>query len=110
MAKNFIQNGKVIDYANASGSDVTSGSLVAIGGMVGVALIDIADGDIGSVGVSGVYEVSNGGSAAIAQGDELFFDATTGAVDGVNTSNQFAGLAWQAADASSSTVLLRLSN
>ena len=108
MATNYKFGGNVLNYANGSGSDLASGNIVSTGGLVGVALVDIANGESGSVAITGVFEVANGDSTAIPQGAELFYDSATGKVDGTNTSNKFAGYAWEAAAAGSATVLLRL--
>ena len=106
--QNFKFEGNILNYSNESGSDIASGSIVSTGGLVGVASVDIADGESGSVAITGVYEVANGDANAITQGAELFYDSATGKVDGTNTSNKFSGYAWEAAAAGSATVLLRL--
>ena len=66
MAKNYVQEGDVIDYANASGSTITSGTPVLIGARLGVALADIANGATGSVQVEGVFTVTKLGTDTVA--------------------------------------------
>ena len=42
MTTNYIQDGKVIEYT--AGADISSGDVVVIGTLIGVALTDIANG------------------------------------------------------------------
>lgn len=80
MAKNFVQPGEVIDFTNA-GTAITAGSVVAIGQMLGVALVDIANGATGSVQIKGVFEVPKVSGAVIAAGESLVWDVSAGAFD-----------------------------
>lgn len=81
MAKNFVQPGKVIDWTNATGSAVVSGQVVAIGQILGVAQVDIANGASGSVGINGVFTVPKVSGAVIAQGESLTWDVSAAAFD-----------------------------
>ncbi|MFD2112576.1 capsid cement protein [Thiorhodococcus fuscus] len=73
MANNYKQSGEVLDWTNATGSDVGSGSVVVVGGILGVALVDIADGARGSVQIQGVFTVPKVEAAVIAQGEPLIW-------------------------------------
>jgi len=79
MATNFVQPGEVIDYT--AGSNITSGSVVVIGALLGVALADIANGATGSVQIRGVFEVPKVSGAVIAAGESLTWDVSAGAFD-----------------------------
>lgn len=83
--KNKIQDGSVIDYTNGTGSDIASGDVVVIGGgstaMIGVAMVDIADGETGSVALEGVYEVPKVTAAVIAQGEAVIYDVSVSKFD-----------------------------
>lgn len=79
MATNYIQPGEVIQYT--AGADITSGSVVRIGNILGVALVNIANGATGSVAISGVFNVPKVSGAVIAQGESLTWDASAGAFD-----------------------------
>jgi len=81
MATNYQQPGEVLDYPNSSGSTITSGTVLVVGNILGVALADIADGATGSVGISGVYTCPKVSGAVIAQGESLTWDADAGAFD-----------------------------
>jgi len=80
MAKNYVQPGEVIDWTNG-GSAVVSGQVVAIGKILGVALVDIAGGATGSVQITGVFTVPKVSAAVIAAGENLTWDASAAAFD-----------------------------
>jgi predicted RecA/RadA family phage recombinase len=81
MASNYIQPGEVIDWTNGTGSAVSSGDVVAIGQILGVALVDIANAATGSVQIKGVFEVPKVSGAVIAAGESLTWDVSAGAFD-----------------------------
>lgn len=78
MAKNYQQPGEVIDFT-ASGSAISAGQVVRIGNILGVALVDIADGATGSAQITGVFTVPKVSAAVIAAGESLTWDASEGA-------------------------------
>lgn len=80
MADNFIQPGKVVQYTNA-GSAITAGSVVKMGNILGVALVDIANAATGSVQIDGVFDVPKVTGAVIAQGESLTWDVSAGKFD-----------------------------
>ena len=79
MADNYLQEGGVVQHTAAA--DIASGSVVAMGNTLGVALVDIATGSTGSVKITGVFTVPKVSDAVIAQGESLTWDvsANTGA-------------------------------
>lgn len=78
MAKNYIQPGEVLTWTNGTGSDVASGSPVAMQDTVGIATVDIADTESGSVSVVGVYEVTKGTGETWSVGQTIHWDASAG--------------------------------
>ena len=80
MATNYVSDGKVVQHT-ASGADISSGDVVVLGQIIGVALVDIADGDTGSVGIEGVFTVPKVSGAVIAQGESMVYDVSAGAFD-----------------------------
>ena len=84
MATNYIQDGAVIDWTNG-GTAVSSGDVVAIGtngdAILGVALVDIANGATGSVQIEGVFEVPKADAAVIAIGEFVIWDSSAGNFD-----------------------------
>lgn len=108
MAKTYIQDGDVINYQNGTGSAIASGAIVKIGALVGIALVDIANGATGSVMLEGVFKVAKATGAAWAQGDQLYWDATAGNFTKTSTSNTAAGHAFEPAASGDAVGYIRL--
>lgn len=85
MASNFQQRGDVIQYT--AGANITSGSVVKIGNILGVALADIANGATGPVAIRGVFTVPKVSGAVIAQGESLVWDVSAGSGAGAFDDN-----------------------
>lgn len=98
--KNYIQPGNVIDWT-VTGSDVSSGDLVAIGELVGVATTDGAVGDVIAVTINGVFELPKV-TGAIGVGAALYHD--TAEVTTTASGNEFVGYATVAALSGDATV------
>lgn len=79
MATNYVQEGDVIQHTAAA--NITAGSVVKMGQILGVALVDIASGETGSVAIKGVYTVPKVTAAVIAQGESLTWDVSAGKFD-----------------------------
>lgn len=79
--KNYVQEGHVMDWVNGTGAAVSSGAVVKVGNILGVALADIANGATGSVCVRGVFTVPKVAGAVIAQGQSLTWDVSAAAFD-----------------------------
>lgn len=79
MATNYLQAGDVIQYT--AGADISSGDVVKMGNILGVALGDIANGATGSVALRGVFTVPKVTAAVIAQGQSLVWDVSAGKFD-----------------------------
>ena len=103
--KNYIQHGEVITIT--AGADITGGSMVVVGSLVGIAVRDIANGANGEVSLEGVYEVGKEADD-IAIGAKLYYKSSTGTVTTTATSNTFAGYAFAAAGTAATTVQLKL--
>jgi predicted RecA/RadA family phage recombinase len=91
MAKNFIQEGKVLDVTVPS--DVKSGGLVVILALVGVALTDISKDDTGSVQVEGVFGLPT--KVSFNVGEKIFVD-NAGLLTKTATNNTIVGITTQA--------------
>ncbi len=112
MSTNYIQDGNVIQYT--AGADITAGSVVKMGGTLGVALTDIANGATGSVAIQGVFELPKVSGAVIAQGESLVWDVSAGKFDD-NLATPATGdvsgasaIAWEAAGNGVTTLAVRL--
>jgi predicted RecA/RadA family phage recombinase len=79
MATNAVQPGDVITIT--AGATITSGSVVKVGQILGVALTDIANGSRGAIAIRGVFAVPKVSAAVIAQGESLTWDVSVGKFD-----------------------------
>ena len=108
MAKNYVQEGDVIDYVNASGSTITSGTAVLIGARLGVALADIANCATGSVQVEGVFTVTKLGTDVVAAGALLYWDNTNKRLTTTASGNTLSGFAVAAAGSGVTAVNIKI--
>lgn len=77
MARTFTQPGKVIQHTAAAA--LSAGDVVIVGNLVGVALVDMAIGETGSVSISGVHTLPKVTGTAWTQGAVLDWDDSLGA-------------------------------
>jgi len=80
MAKNYRGKGETIDYTNA-GTAILSGAVVVMGSMIGIALVDIANGATGSVLLEGKFDMPKVDAAVIAFGEEVLYDSSASEFD-----------------------------
>ncbi len=79
MTTNYVQHGSVIDVT--AQSDVNSGDVLVLGHLLGVALADIATGEVGAVAIEDVYELPKASGAVFAVGEKLLWDVSAGEFD-----------------------------
>jgi predicted RecA/RadA family phage recombinase len=104
---NKLRDGDVIQHTAASA--ISSGDPVVIGNRVGIAIADIANGDVGAVDMEGCFSVPKVSAQAWLEGSEIFWDSSAELFTTVGTANTLAGHALKAADNPSSTGEIRLS-
>jgi len=104
--KNFIQDGKTIEYKVAD-TAIKSGEVRVIGDLAGVAVTDGAVDETVVLNVTGVYELAKG-SGAITQGQKVYAAADGSGIVVTATDNKPVGIAWEAAAAADTTVLVKL--
>ena len=114
MATNYQQPGEVMDWTNATGADVASDDIVPISGVLGCALVDIANGASGSVQITGVFVAPKVSAAVIGQGETLTWDVSAGAFDdnaataATGDITGAAAIAWEAAGDGATTLAVKL--
>lgn len=108
MAQNYVQEGDVLNYTNASGSTIVSGTAILIGTWLGVALADIANGATGSVAIEGVFTVPKLSTDVVTQGAVLYWDNTNKRLTTTVGSNTQVGHAFAAAGNGATTVQIKL--
>lgn len=106
--KNYIQDGARLQYANSSGSTITSGTGVLVGKRLGVAVADIANNTTGVLAMDGVFLLPKTLANVIAQGDLLYWNDTAKELTSTASGNTFAGYAHKAAGSTSSTIECRI--
>lgn len=106
MATNYIQEGKALNYT-PSGADVSSGDLVIMGAIAGIAKTDIADGKTGAVHISGVFSVAKA-SGAVSQGAKLYWSSANSNLTTTASGNTLVGVAAAAALSGDATIPLLL--
>lgn len=85
MSANYTQKGDTLEYSN-SGSAISSGDVVIIGGLVGIAETDIAaTSGAGTVCIEGVFEVACNTADLITQGQTLTWDDSASEFVDTNT-------------------------
>ena len=112
MAKEavFVQIGDTIDYANSGDADIAVGDVVPLVSRIGVALENIAQGEVGGVRLVGVFEMpaEAGVDLTFAVGDLLYWDATNSVLTKTETGNTPAGMAVSVKAATEATALVRI--
>lgn len=104
--KNFIQDGKTIEY-KVAGKAIKSGDVRVIGDVAGVA---VTDGDVNDtivLNVMGVYELAKG-AGAITQGQKVYAASDGSGIVATSEGNKLVGCAWTDAAAEDTTVQVKL--
>ena len=107
--KNFVQEGEILLYPNASGSTILGGSVVVAGDLAGVAIANILDGDAGSVMLEGVFALPKV-AGAVTLGAKVYLIVADGTVTTTSTSNTLIGRCFKAALSADATVDVVLTN
>lgn len=104
--KNYVQDGKTLALTNSGNTVITSGTPVVVGDLLVVAITDIQPGGTGDGLAAGVVSLPKLAADDIAQGKSVYFK--DGKIQLSNTSATPAGKTWEAAGASSTSVLVLL--
>lgn len=105
--KNFVQPGRSLTVT--APADVTSGALVIVGTLFGVAFTDAASGDPVEIGTEGVFELLKTSAQAWGVGAAVYWDAENSVLTSTKSTNLFIGHAVAAAVNPSATGIVRLS-
>lgn len=109
--KNYVQDGKYLDFTAAA--DVDSGELVQVGSLHGVSVTDVANGAKGVLVMEGVFtlpKLTGAAGDACTLGGPVYF--SSGSVSGTDSSGtrKLVGYAMAAAAQAVTTVQVRLAN
>jgi predicted RecA/RadA family phage recombinase len=109
MAKNFVQEGRNIDYLNTDAASIASGSVVAIGVLVGVAQTDIPPGKTGAVAIEGVWKLPKDTATELTAGALVYWDTVNKKIVAVTGANIVpAGVAVAAATSAAATANVKI--
>ena len=72
----YWQRGETLDYKNQTDTRIDANTIIPIGERIGVAGTDILPGELGSLHVTGVFEMPKTDTTAIEQGASVYFDGT----------------------------------
>lgn len=103
----YWQRGEALDYKNDTDTKIEANTVISFGGRIGVAGTDILPGEIGSLHVTGVFEISKTAAGAIEMGTDVYFDGK-GITDTEGEGTSMAGYAAQAAAAADTVILVKL--
>lgn len=106
MAKNFVQEGKMIHLVNAGQEPILSGAAVVVGELIAIAITDIPGGDTGDGLTEGVFQLPKLPADEIKAGKKVYFKA--GKVQLEATGAVFAGVAWEDAGANSTVIDVKI--
>lgn len=106
MKATYWQRGESLDYKNNTTETIEENTIIAIKTRIGVAGNAIEPGQIGSLHVTGIFEIAKAEGEAITMGTAVYFDGS--AITATAGSNTPAGYAAQDAAESASTVLVKL--
>ena len=109
MSTRFVQVGKVLDYQNG-GTARVSGEVVVIGTKVAICQAAIAANALGAVMICGVHNVPKLSTDNIAQGALVYWDAANSRTTSIASGNTLAGVAANAAAATTTTINVLLNN
>lgn len=107
MAKNYEQEGEVLDYTTG-GVAIASGAAVLMGARLGIALAEIPALSTGSVAVTGVWVLKKAAADVVVQGALLYWDADDFQLTTVAAGNTLAGFAAAPAAAGTTSVRIKI--
>lgn len=92
LTAKVVRPGRTIDHT-PSGAAISAGDVVVIGTLVGVAPVDIADGEQGALYITGEFTVpkATGGGEAIAAGATVYWDAGNAVATTTASTHQVLG-------------------
>lgn len=105
--KNFVQPGDIVTVA--APADVSSGDLVVVGTLFGVAATDAKSSADVEIKTSGVFTLPKTSAQAWTQGVKVYYDADNKVLTTTASTNTLIGHAVAAAANPSATGVVRLS-
>lgn len=70
----YVQDGKIINYRNNGAEPILEGKVVVLTDRIGVSTFAVQPGLLGSLELSGVYEMDAENTAAFTMGQTVYWD------------------------------------
>lgn len=102
MKAKYIQRGDAVDFTPAT--DMEAGEIVRLGHLIGVTRIPVKAGTLGSLAVTGVFDIHKASGITFSAGDSVFW-SQLGTADKTGT---LLGIAVAAAESNADTVRVLL--
>lgn len=106
MKATYWQRGEALDYRNNTDAVIEENTVISIVTRIGVTGSRIEPGQLGSLHVTGIFEMNKKSEEAIPLGTAVYFDGS--AITATKEGNIPAGYAAQDAKASEKTALVKL--
>lgn len=106
MAKNYVQDGKIIMLANSGQDEILSGAPVVVGSVVAVAIGNIQPGETGDGFTEGVFLLPKLAADAITAGTHVYLK--NGSVQLASADAVAAGVAWEDAGAAETVIEVKI--
>ena len=103
----YWQRGDTLDYKNDTDTKIEANTIISFGSHIGVAGTDIFPGELGSLHVTGIFEMPKTDTTVIEMGTDIYFDGA-GITATKGDSTIPAGYAAQAAAAEDRIILVKL--
>lgn len=108
MADNYIQKGARMTYSNGDSAAISSGDLVKVGGVFGIAAGDIAKSSDGELIMEGVFEIPAVNTAGITQGNPVYYVTSTGKASPTAEDQAYIGVCWETKASAGTTVKVKI--
>ncbi len=106
MKASYWQRGETLDYKNKTASIIEANTVISLGSRIGVVGAHIKPGEVGSLHVTGVFEMDKVASEEISMGTQVYFNGT--AITATASGNTSAGYAAADAAVSDAIILVKL--
>lgn len=104
----YWQRGEALDYINRTDNKIEANTVMVIGDRIGIAGTDIPAGQVGSVHVSGVFEMDKADDAEIPIGKTVYLSDAGITATAAEGSTTLAGFAAVTASADAKKVFVKI--
>ena len=102
----FVQRAETVDFI--PGRDIASGEVIRLGKLIGVTKLPIKAGELGTLSISGVFDLDKPSGICFSAGSTVYWDSENGCVE--TAGDILLGIAIRRASETSDTVRILLNN